>query len=83
MNTPLTLQILIHACTSNAPFENAEAPAVKEEIARLETLGVIRPTVEPEKTFNSTPKGNVWLKIILRVPMPTPAFLDENGKVIE
>ncbi len=34
------------------------------------------------QAFRTTKRGDAWVKAICGVPMPTPAFLDESGRVL-
>lgn len=83
MITPVELEELIYCyATVEAP---SLAPARVSARSRFIRMGVAchRNDVESENPFMLTPLGKAWLKTILSTPVPTVAFVDAQGKVIE
>lgn len=79
--TPFSLDILMHACVRADEYPKRGVPLVEETIRDFVLQGVIVYCDEPNQ-FTATPLGQAWLRRILNVPIPTMAFIDENGEVI-
>lgn len=88
MNTPLTLNcpanihILLHYHVSCEPLR--QAPVTDECTQMLLEVGAIRPDVNQINAsgYTTTPLGAAWVQALCNVPMPTLAYLDEQGRVL-
>lgn len=74
--TPNDLEVLIHCYVSPERHPRIDAPAVREAIKKFIRDGII------DERHRTTEKGEAWLELILRVPYPKKAYVDEEGKVI-
>ena len=83
MLTPVEIEELFY-CYASAEAPST-APARVSARARFIKMGVICPSdnAESDNPFMLTPLGKAWLKTIVATPLPTLAFLDAQGKVIE
>lgn len=79
--TPLELEILIHCYVCSEPFPRAHAPAVEEATDRFVAHGIIE-SAPGNRCYMVTEKGGVWLKIILRTPMPKAVWMDAQGNIV-
>ena len=83
MITPVEIEELIYCYVSaEAP---RDAPARISARERFIRMGVVSRCAgsESENPFVLTPLGKAWLKAIMSTPLPTIAFIDAQGKVIE
>jgi hypothetical protein len=78
--TPITLNVLVHACTSTLPHPNRGMPAVEETIRSLICLGAIGMAQQPN-CIQATPMGQAWLKALCAVPPPRRAWVGLNGAI--
>ena len=83
MLTPVEIEELIYCYASAEAPSNA--PARVSARTRFIKMGVICPrnNTESDNPFMLTTLGKAWLKAIVATPLPTIAFIDAQGKVIE
>lgn len=79
--TPMHLQIMLHAYTSNEALPNNEASAVVEYAQNLVDLGLIHKSVG-HFCYCATEKGKSFVALMCQTPMPEQVWAS-NGKVIE
>jgi len=86
--SPLELEVLLNIYYSPV-WQNPKFVHEEAFIFQLKENGIIaeskRKTLEPPLTHGwaLTDKGNAWVQLILNVPMPKKAWVDENGQVIK
>jgi len=79
-NTPNDIEVLLHYYVSPVEHPRCTAPAVMATTSRYITDGILQ---HSEGSFVVTEKGAAWLKMILNVPYPTLAWIDDQGEIIK
>ena len=77
---PVDIEVLIYCHVSPSIHPRIEAPAVQKALMNLEASGLIER--EGENCYHTTSKGTAHISILCSTPLPTPAWVDQNGKVI-
>lgn len=54
---------------------------VFDTVQDLLAIGAVQP-LETEGTFRTTALGRAWVKALCDTPLPTPAFVDQMGRVL-
>ncbi len=80
--TPLTLEILIQAYISPDSHLRPYAPAVRDTVKGLVSIGALEPC-EPDGPLKLTLRGRAWLAVILATPIPDQLFLDHHKNLVE
>lgn len=70
LGSPLAVQLLLHAHTTQTPFPNREFPAVRETICRLADAGLIAAVHGKDHVFTTMDKGLFLIEHLLAVPFP-------------
>lgn len=83
MTTPNDIDVLLHYHVSPTMHERASAPAVQETTERYLREGILV-WIDDETTRNggyykTTERGDAWVEMLLRVPYPRQAWVDETG----
>lgn len=79
--SPARIRILLHCHTIPDPLPNWDAPVVQETLSEFKDAGVIEQTTH--NCYVTTPLGKAWVNAICRVEIPRPAFIDEQGRVLD
>jgi hypothetical protein len=86
--TPVILKFLLH-CYTNADNLDFDLSPYATEIDEFVAQGVLKRDsawgagIASNFICRTTPLGDAWIKSILSTPMPTAAFIDANGAVIQ
>lgn len=78
--TPNAIEILIHCFVCPEPHPRCHAPAVVDELDRLEHNGLIEKVEGHTNVFTTTDRGNAHIEQLCRLPWPTKAWIGANGK---
>lgn len=74
----ITLHILVHYYYEVRDFRDGDltAPAVRDAVSQLRAQDLIAPTNgdEDAPTYELTDKGKVYVRALLRVPLPVQAW---------
>ena len=81
--TPLHIELMIHYHCSCAPIINADAPAVIEYTRHLLDDGLIISDEVRASGYTSTTKGEAFVSLLCRTPIPRMAFVDPEGREIK
>ncbi len=81
--TPYEMGILIHIYTTPRKHELTGTPLYEEVINQFGSMQVIRHDDEEADRYRLTKLGEAWLKSALSTPVPTTAYVDSHGKVID
>ncbi len=79
------LEVLFH-CHYSGTHPRVDSSEVQKSYSLLETLGLIEYLYngsENESEYRTTEKGRVHIKQLCELPLPTSAWVDGNGKLIE
>jgi hypothetical protein len=79
IGTPNNIEVLLHYHVCPHPHPRADAPAVHDAIRMLHKAGAIEFIGGQTKV---TPLGAAWVQALCNVPVPTVAFIDEQGRVL-
>ena len=77
--TPNDIATLLHYHTSPCPHPRAGARAVIETTERFVRDGIIE-LVKGE--YYTTKRGQAWVRMILKTPYPTEAWVDAEGEKV-
>lgn len=77
MTTPNDIDVMLHYYVSPAKHPREEAPAVREATAKFVRDGLLEP--QEEGHYSATDRGQAWVEMLLRVPFPRKAWVDETG----
>lgn len=83
--TPLHIELMIHYRCSAARFARPEAPAVIDYTQELIAHGLVEPVLEPRQyphDYRATEKGEAFLEMICRTPLPRLAWVTPAGDVV-
>jgi len=80
--TPLTITVLLHCYTSQAPVPNARAPAVKDTIIWLIRERMILPVQGVGDVYATTERGVAHIVQLCKTRMPSHQWLDSAGQAI-
>lgn len=79
--SPARIRILLHCHTIPDPLPNWDSPMVAGVLNEFKKSGVIEQTTH--NCYVTTPLGRAWVNALFRVEMPRPAFIDEQGRVLD
>jgi len=75
------IEVLLHCHISNNVHPRISASAVSGAIEYFLKLKVIRPTTQLN-VYNTTERGEAWIKVLCKTPIPRIAYLDSRDKEI-
>lgn len=83
MKTPLSpsdIEFILHCYYSPVPHPRLHAPAIQESLAMfLESKMIVR---TPNGDYNTTAKGDAFIKLLCKTPEPLPAWVDPRGEFL-
>jgi hypothetical protein len=83
LQTPSTIEVLIHCHCTPTPHPRNHAPAVQDAIRELLEYDAIESAPEDgENCYRTTPLGAAWLNALERVPIPRLVYVDTDGHVL-
>jgi hypothetical protein len=71
LNSPLELEILMHCYVTCSPIPYADNKVRREAISMLHHYGLID---RSDCLANTTPKGEFYIKALLKTPFPETTF---------
>lgn len=80
LGSPNTIEVLLHCHVSPEAHPRAGAPAVDDALSLLFSSGAIE--YAGSKVWKTTRLGAAWVRALGKVPVPTTAFIDEQGRVL-
>jgi hypothetical protein len=82
--TPLHIELMIHYRCSACRFPRSDAPAVIDYTEQLKSHGLIRETTDDETgDYRATEKGEAFLELVCRTPLPQMAWVTPSGELIQ
>jgi len=80
--SPSDIEVLIHYHCCPAVHPRDDAPAVQEATQEFLMDGIIMHDAKSKSGYRTTERGRALLAAICATPLPTEAWVDDNGKVI-
>lgn len=81
--TPNDVEVLLHCHCCPQPHPRNHASDVQEALDALQFCGAIAPLAEGSQIRMTTPLGSAWVKAICQTPIPTLAYINAQGEVIQ
>jgi DNA-binding PadR family transcriptional regulator len=88
--SPCNIEVLLHCYYSPDAHPREDAASVISSYKLLELCGLIEPQVYKVGTdtatknkYKTTEKGRAHVKQLCTLPLPSSAWVDSNGKLIE
>jgi hypothetical protein len=84
--SPCNIEVLLYCYYSPDAHPREDAPAVQSSYKLLECYGLIEPVyneVTITNKYRTTERGRAHIKQICALPLPSSAWVDGNGKLIE
>ena len=84
--SPCDIEVLLHCYYSPEEYPRVYAPAVQSSYGILVLCGLIEPVyneVTITSEYRTTERGRAHVKQLCTLPLPSSAWVDNNGKVIE
>lgn len=88
--SPCNIEVLLHCYCSPEAHPREDAPAVKLSYRLLEKCGLIEgqvfkvdDDVSTRNKYKTTERGRAHVKQLCTLPLPSSAWVNENGKLIE
>lgn len=81
--SPIMIETMLHCFYSSLPLPRYHTLAVKGAVAWLREQGLVEPGL-PLGTFHATVKGQAWVEMICRTPLPRNVniWVDQEGHKI-
>jgi len=89
--SPCDLEVLFHCYYSPEVHPREDAPAVQSSYKLLECYGLIDKVeifnadtdIAKQNKYTSTERGRAHIRQLCNLPLPSSAWVDSNGKLIE
>ncbi len=81
--TPTDIDVLLHYHLSPVKHPRLGVLAVQDSIELLVDNGLLIQKNAPEKEYNTTTRGSAHIKQLCALPLPTKAWIGEDGKAID
>jgi hypothetical protein len=80
---PSNIEVLLWCHLERNAHPKADAPAINETIKEFLSMGVIETVDAVKGVYKTTPLGDAWVQALCNVKVPQPAFVDEQGRVLQ
>ena len=78
--SPSNIEFLLHCYCKPEPHPRFDCEAIQECFKEFIDMGVIK---QDGDHYVTTPLGNAWVYALCKVKCPTPAFIDEHGRIVK
>lgn len=86
MESPCSIEVMLHFSYSPDPHPHAEAPDVAEAIVRFMNEGLLKKRLGSDfgLRLEPTERGRAWVRMICSTPMPVMKWVNPaTGEVVE